>query len=185
MPKAKPKEDPCIDRLATLFLEHPAWTEAARHLDQNAESAVFFSHRPGEPWQLVRRRGKTLLRSGRPADPDFVFRFTPFSADRLCAVKGDVGDFAVELFSLMLEVDPEKRVGFRICASFPRLAARGYVTLLLSAGPKLIRFGVAHGVATLSELRRLVQSLRKQAPQAFEAQSGAAGRDPASKRSAR
>ena len=154
--------------LARLFREHPAWVEAARHVDDRAESAVFFAHLPGRQWRLVRRRGRTKLLRGAARDPDLVFRFTPAAVTRLAAVRGDVGDFAVELFSRMAERQRAQRVDFRVAASFRRLAERGYVRALLAAGPKVLTFAVAHGVVTLGQLRTLVERSRRKGPARWE-----------------
>ena len=103
-------EDESVTRLARMFLENPAWADAARRIESDATSTVFFSHRPGEPWRLERRRGRTLLLPGAAADPDFVFRFTPASIERLCAADGGIGHFAVALFGLIAQESPRLRV---------------------------------------------------------------------------
>jgi hypothetical protein len=151
-----------------MFLEKPAWVDAARRIESDATSSVFFSHRPGEPWHLERRRGKTLLLPGAAADPDFVFRFTPASIERLCSTEGGIGRFALELFELIAEEDPSLRVGFRIAAPFPRLVRRGYLRLLAVGGLRVLAFGAARGVRTLADLRRLVERVRRRAPEAWE-----------------
>jgi hypothetical protein len=151
--------DPWIARLARLFREHPAWCEAARHIDRRSTSSVFFTHRPGEPWHLERRGDETLLLPGAAADPDFVFRFPPTAIERLEAVSDGPADFAAELFALMLARDPEARVELRIAVGFARLLRRGYVRLLFAAGPRVRALGIAHGVLGLRDLRRLVATL--------------------------
>ncbi len=153
--------DPWIERLARLFSEHPAWREAARLLDRRATSTVFFRHRPGEPWHLERRGDETLLLPGAAEDPDFVFRFTPGAIDRLAAVTGNAGEFAAELFALAYSDDPAVRVNIRVAGGFARLLRRGYVRLLLAAGPRMREFGFAHGEMGMSSLQRLVTTLRK------------------------
>jgi hypothetical protein len=154
-----PRADATVDALATLFRDHPAWIRAARHIAEHAESAVAFTHRPGEHWRLVRRGGRTLLLPGRAGDPDFAFLFSPGAVARLAAVEGDVGDFAVELFTRIVDPPEAERVELRIVASFPRLVRRGYVRLLLAAGPKVVAFGAARGIRTLGDLRRLLTRL--------------------------
>lgn len=135
---------------------------------EGASSKVFFSHLPGEPWHLIRVGGESLLRPGPPAAPDFAFRFTPAAIDRLAKVEGGIGDFAVALFSLILETDPDLRIGFRIIAPFPRLVRRGYLRLLLHAGPELVAYGARHGVRNLRELQRVIARLRAEPPEAWE-----------------
>jgi hypothetical protein len=161
-------QDPVVERLAALFHDHPAWVAAARLLDPRASSRVCFRHRPGELWQLVQRDGRTRLLPGDVSDPDFVFRFAPGAVERLAAVAGGLGAFAVELFSSVLSEDPEQRVDLRIAAGFGRLAARGYVRLLLAAGPRVTAFGLRHGVRSIGALRRLVAELRSHEPAAWE-----------------
>ncbi len=163
-----PAPDAAIERLATLFREHEAWIAAARQLDAQSSSGVYFSHRPGEAWRLVFRDGGARLEPGAAADPDLVFRFTPASVERLSGVPGGMGEFAVTLFELMLEDDAELRVGFRIVAGFGRLTWRGYVRLLLAAGPKVLAFGASHGVGSLGALRRFVAQLRANGPAEWE-----------------
>jgi len=162
------REDDAVARLARMFVEHPAWVEAARRIESEATSSVFFSHRPGEPWHLERRRGRTLLLPGAAADPDFVFRFTPASIERLCATDGGIGRFALALFELVAEEKPGLRVGFRIAAPFPRLVRRGYLRLLAAGGLRLLALGASRGVRTPADLRRLVGRLRQRAPEAWE-----------------
>jgi hypothetical protein len=154
-------DDPWVERLARLFREHPAWQEAARQISPRATSSVFFNHRPGEAWHLERHGDETLLLTGAAADPDFSFHFPPAAIERLEAVQGGPGDFAAELFALALSDDPDLRVDLRIVAGFRRLLRRGYVGLLLSAGPRLRKLGAAHGVSGLADLARLVARLRQ------------------------
>jgi hypothetical protein len=156
--------DEWIDRLARLYREHPAWIAAARHLDSSASSTVYFSHRPGESWHLQQVGDETRLSPGAAPDPDLVFRFTPASIERLEAVQGAIGDFAVALFELIVADE----VKLRIAASFARLVRRGYVKLLLIAGPPVLAFGAAHGVRTARALRRVVAQVRSRLPLDWE-----------------
>ncbi len=163
-----PAPDAVVERLARLFGEHPAWVRAARQLAPEATSSVYFSHRPGEVWHLEQPRGTTQLLPGAAADPDFVFRFTPAAIARLEAVGGGIGDFAVELFRLVLADDPELRVGLRIAARFGRLLRRGYLGLLVAAGPRVLAFGAAHGIRTPGALRRFVTQIHSPTPAEWE-----------------
>ena len=95
MPKVS--VDDYIARLARLFLEHPVWIEAAKCLSADATSTIFFSHKPGQAWHLENCEGKILLLPGAAEDPDFVFRFTPATVQRLEGVDRRMDDFAVEL----------------------------------------------------------------------------------------
>ena len=166
MPEKSP--DDYIARLARLFLEHPIWIEAANRISADATSTIFFSHKPRQVWRLENREGKILLLPGAAEDPDFVFRFTPAAIRRLEDVDRGMDSFAVELFRLMLEESIDEGVRIRVVAGFPRLLRRGYVRLLLSAGPGVLAYGAAQGVLTLRSLQRLVTSTRSPEPMEWE-----------------
>ncbi len=160
--------DPAVARLAELFRAHPAWVAAARSLSDSSTSRVFFSHRPGEAWHLARRKGETLLLAGDTADPDLCFRFPRGAIERLASTRGGIGDFAVELLGLIATDEPDLHVDLRIAAPFARLARRGYLALLLRGGPKVLAFGAAHGVRTLTALRRFVATQSTGGPAPWE-----------------
>jgi hypothetical protein len=164
-------DDPHVERLARLFREHPAWRQAARHVSDDSTSRVLFTHRPGERWHLERENAGSQLLPGDVPDPDFVFRFSPESIERLAGVEGSVGAFAVELFRLILGEDARARVDLRIAAPFQRLVRRGYVRLLAASGGSVIAFGARHGIGSLGPLRRLVARLTQQAPEPWESGS--------------
>jgi hypothetical protein len=161
-------DDAVVTRLAESLRTHAAWRAAARYVAAEGESAVYFSHRPGEPWRFVRRAGESRLERGRAADPDFAFRFTPEAITELAAVEGGFGDVAVVLFELIASAEPPRRVEFRIVAPFWRLVLRGYLRLLLAAGPRVVAFGATHGVRTVTALARLVADLRRREPADWE-----------------
>jgi len=160
-----------IETLARMFREHPAWKETARMIDPRSTSTVYFKHRPDEPWHLERSGDDTLLLPGAAADPDFVFRFSPGSIARLAAVRGNAGDFAAELFSLAWSEDPAVRVNIRIATGFARLLRRGYVRLLLAAGPRARAIAAANGVEGMSSIQHLVATMRKIDRAGWEEQS--------------
>jgi len=154
-------EDPHVARLRRLFETHPVWLAAARHVLPEACSTVRFSHLSGRAWTLRAEAGHTVLVPGRARDPDFVFRFTPAAVERLEATRGRTADFAIELFTLIEHPDPALRVGFRVAAPFSRLVRRGYLGLLAAAGPRVLAYGAARGVAGVGALRRLVERRRR------------------------
>jgi hypothetical protein len=170
------RSDAVVEKLAELFRSHPAWVRAARRLDARATSNVYFSQRPGEVWQLRNSSGESELLPGRGASPDFAFCFTPAAVDRLAAVRGGVGGFAVELFSLIVADEEELRIGFRVVAPFSTLMRRGYVKLLLMGGSRLLAFGASRGVRTLGDLRTLATRVRAQQPESWEEDVTAEGR---------
>jgi hypothetical protein len=148
--------DDWTEKLACLFAEQPAWIKAARHLRDDATSTVYFSHREGDPWRLEMRGGRARLVHGAAHDPDLAFRFSPRSIERLESVEGGIGEFAVALFEEIVDGS----VDLRIRAGFARLAMRGYVKLLVAAGPPVLAFGASHGIRTLGALRKFVSELR-------------------------
>jgi len=164
--------DPVVAKLAQLFAQHPAWVTAAQKLEPEATSGVFFHHLPGEAWRLERCDGETHLLAGAARDPDLVFRFSARAVDRLAAVDGGIGDFAVELFRLITEPDEDLRVGFRVAVAFPRLLRRGYLSVLGAGGWRVLAFGAARGVRTVAQLRALVEALSRNEPEPWERSPG-------------
>jgi hypothetical protein len=160
--------DAHVEKLAACYREHPAWREAARRLSAEASSAVYFSHRPGEAWHLSQREDGAELQPGKADDPDLAFCFTPAAIERVASVRGGIGDFAVALFECMASGDPELRVGFRVVAPLLRLVRRGYVGLMVSAGPMVAAYGARQGIRTLGQLRLLVQQSRARGPAEWE-----------------
>ena len=160
--------DPHVVRLVELFASHPIWCEAARRIREDSCSRVFFQHQPGQPWRLVRRAGGTVLEPGHVEDPDLALCFAPQAIEELASTRGSVSEFALALFRLALDDDPERRVRIRVIAPFTRLIARGYVDLLLRGGPKLLWFGASHGVRTPGQLRQLVDAVRRAEPEDWE-----------------
>lgn len=162
-----------VSQLARMFAEHPVWREAAGYVvDPSATSDVYFAERPGEAWHLELAGGGATLRPGRSRDPDFVFRFSAEAVRRLAATRGGLADFAIELFESMRSDDPARRVDFRVAAPFARLLRRGYVRLLVAAGPRVVAFGARQGVRGLWDLWRLVESARRADPADWEIEAG-------------
>ncbi len=160
--------DQTVEVLGEFFRSHRAWREAAQRIDPEAMSDVYFSHRPGEVWHLLQSAPGSALEPGKADDPDFVFRFSPGAVRRLQTVEGGIVEFALELFSLIDESDPEDRVDLRVVAPFSRLRERGYVRLLLDAGPKLAKYGLQRGILSVSGVRKLVRSARAAPPFPWE-----------------
>lgn len=151
--------DTHIELLRNLFLTHPAWRMAAGHLKEGSSSRLLFSHVPGE-FHLLRKGGESLLLPGPAKDPDLAFRFTPKSIERLSRVRGsDIADFALELLDCAASPDPDIQVRMQVIASFPKLLMRGYATVLLKAGPRVLKAS-SGGSVGLSDARRWIAQLR-------------------------
>ncbi len=152
--------DETVSALAELFRKHPGWRQAAREIARVSTSNVYFTHRPGVAWHLEQRDVGSSLEPGKADDPDFVFRFAPGAVERLQGVKGGIGEFAAELFSLADGADPEHHVDLRVVASFSRLRARGYLRLLVKAGPRVIAYGLSRGIFSVADIGKLVHQAR-------------------------
>lgn len=151
-------------KLEHMLKTHPAWIATAKTIRDGSSSRVYFSHLPGE-YHMERRNGESLLLAEPVADPDFAFRFTPKSIDRLCSVKGhEQADFAIEFFECVVSDDPDLQVGLRVIAGFPRLLWRGYVTMLLRGGPRLLAYGATRGIHSVSDLRKFLSQTRASDP---------------------
>ena len=113
----------------------------------------------------------TMAQSCKPAGRTIRISpsvFTPAAIERVASVQGGIGEFAVALFECIASEDPELRVGFRVAAPLTRLLRRGYVGLILAAGPMVAAYGTRRGIRTLAQLRRLVQESRATGPAEWE-----------------
>jgi len=155
-------------RLAWRFREHHVWVGAMGRIKPGTTSAVYFSHRPGDPWHVIAVDDVVCLRHGPAPDPDFAFCFTHEAIDALASVEGGIGDVAVRLFDLILEGE----VGFRIIASFWRLIRHGHLRLVLEGGPKVVAYGAQHGIRTLGQLAAFVRQIRSSTPMPCEQGGG-------------
>src|SRR6185295_19151167 len=74
------------------------------------------------------------------------------------------------------------RVSIRITTGFARLLRRGYVRLLLAAGPRARAIAAANGVEGMSSIQHLVATMRRLDRSGSEQQSRRAGQadDPSS-----
>ena len=160
--------DPYVIQLAELFAENPTWVKAMQPVSEGAASNVYFSHLPGSVWHLVKEGDVVDLRHGPGENPDFVFRFTPASIEALSATDGGADDVAVQLFSLILDDDPARRIGFRIAAPFTTLIRHGHLQLVIKSGPKTLAFGASHHIFTPWHLRSFVGRIRSTTPEPWE-----------------
>jgi hypothetical protein len=152
--------DESVTRLAELFRSHPARTQAAALLAEDACSNVRFRHRPGEVWHLARVEGVTRLVPGARPDADPELTFSPAAIERLAQTRAGIPDFALALFELAVDPDPALGVELRILAPFLRLVRRGYLRLIVAGGPSVLAWGAAHGVRSLGDLRRWIARVR-------------------------
>lgn len=156
--------DAHVEKLRTLLATHPAWLSTAKTIRDGSSSRVYFSHLPGE-FHMLRKDGQSLLLDEPVLDPDFAFRFTPKAIDCLSAVKGsEQADFAIAFFDCVVSDDPELQVGLRVTAGFTRLVWRGYVTMLLRGGPRLLAYGATRGIHSVSDLRKFMRQTRASDP---------------------
>ena len=160
--------DETVSILVDLFLEHPAWRQAAQRIARESTSNIYFTHRPGVAWHLEQREVGSVLEPGKVDDPDFVLRFAPGAVRRLRAVEGGIGEFAAELFELADGEDPENRIDLRVVASFSRLQERGFLQLLLDAGPKVAAYGLSRGIFGVADFAKLVRRVRATAAYEWE-----------------
>ena len=156
--------DAHVEKLRALFASHPAWLSTAKTIRDGSSSRVYFSHLPGE-FLMLRKDGKSLLLDEPAPDPDFAFRFTPGAIDRLCQVEGsEQADFAIALFDCIVSDDPDLQVGLRVISGFTRLVWRGYVTMLLRGGPRVLAYGATRDIYNVADLRKFMRQTRASDP---------------------
>lgn len=148
-----------FETMRRFYAESPACLKAAKPIKEGASSLVMFEG-DDRPYALVREKGVSVLRPGRPEDPDMFFRFTAGAVEALASLRTrSVGEYATRIFDLILSEDPRCRVDYRLFSDFATLFRRGYVGILLLGGPAVLAYGARHGVKGIGGLKRLIASV--------------------------
>jgi hypothetical protein len=143
------------EALRTFFESNPAAGKAARPLSREARVNLALD---GGGAHFTMESGGPEVRDGAHADPDFTLTLPAGAVERITALEsGDVGEFGIAFFKLVLERDPALKVRVRIHAHTSRLLGHGYLGVLALGGMKvtwwLVKNGVRNPRAAIDRLR--------------------------------
>jgi hypothetical protein len=146
---------PSFDALKSFLETAPAAQRATRALGRGARVNVALETGAA---RFTMESGAPRLEEGAAPDPDFTLRLPAGAVERLTSLRSqDVGEFGVEFFKLVLDRDPNRKVGVKIDAPTTRLLGNGYLSVLALGGLKvswwLIKNGVKNPKAAIDRLR--------------------------------
>gem|GEM_PF-2031686 len=110
-------------------------------LKEGAVAEVQFDDDP-ESYMMIKEKGRSVFRKGKPKKPQIYLKFTEGAVDYLLEVKGSDKKATEEYVSRFSEciLDPtdERRVVFKLCANVLTGARMGYFGMMLQGGRKAI-----------------------------------------------
>jgi hypothetical protein len=145
-----------FEALKSFFESAPVARKATKPLGRGAEVALSLDG--GEPARFTMESGAPQVLAQGARDPDFTLTLPEGAVMHITGLQsGDVGEFGVEFFKLVLTKDPATKVRIRIDAPTTRLLSHGYLGVLALGGVKvtwwLIKNGVKNPKAAIDRLR--------------------------------
>ena len=147
--------------LQRFFETSESARRAATHLKSAAEVGVKFTDVPGEyRFQVV--EGKPRFLDGKAKDPDFELTMAPGAVKALAAQpNADVGDLGILFFQHILSKDPNSKIGVKLHSGLIRLTMRGWVSVMMSGGGKVLGWMATKGLQGPSAIAHAISRLRK------------------------
>ena len=147
--------DPNLAALKRFFQESPAARKATRPLARGARVNLALD---GGPAHFTMESGAPQVLEGSAADPDFTLSLPLAAVERITSIEGgDVGEFGIGFFQLVLERDPALHVRIHLDARTAQLLSHGYLGVLAVGGVKvtwwLLKNGVRNPKAAIDRLR--------------------------------
>jgi hypothetical protein len=146
---------PSYEALKKFFETTEAARKATKPLEPGAEVALRLESGPA---RFTMDRGQAKVLDEPAKSPDFTLTLPDGAVRRITALESDdVGEFGIEFFKLVLEKDPNLKVGVKIDAPTGQLLKHGYLGVLAIGGMKvtwwLLRNGVKNPKAAIDRLR--------------------------------
>jgi len=134
---------------------------AASHLKPAAEVGVKFTDLPGH-YRFTLVEGKPRFLDGTPKDPDFELTMAPGAVSALAAQPdADVGELGILFFQHILSRDPDSKIGVKLHSGLIKLTMRGWVSVMMSGGAKVIGWMASKGLKGPSAIASALGRLRK------------------------
>jgi hypothetical protein len=144
-----------FEALKKFFETSEVARKATKPLGRDAEVGLQLD---GGPAHFTMAGGAPTVAEGPPAKPDFTLTLPDGAVKRITSLQsGDVGEFGIEFFKLVLEKDPAMKARVKIDASTSQLLSHGYLGVLAVGGMKvtwwLLKNGVRNPKAAIDRLR--------------------------------
>jgi hypothetical protein len=149
-----------IEKLRTLFGEHPAALAATRPLKVGVAVGLQV-HGETLTYHFIKTATGGEIREGRGSGTDFDLVMGCEAIDAVCATTGgSVGDFGVSFFKTLLNGDPEQGSRVALNAGLLKLAGSGYIKVLTLGGPKVVAFLTKEGYFGPRGIAKAIRKLR-------------------------
>ncbi|MEW5947612.1 MAG: hypothetical protein AB1742_15595 [bacterium] len=126
------------ERMKRFYEESEIGHQIAAPLVEGATAIVEFDGDP-ETYTLVKVKGRSVLKPGRPQKADIYFRFSAGAINYLFEPPtADAADYVNRLCDCLLETDPGKKVEFKLLQSLVTGWRKGYIAMMKLGGPRAI-----------------------------------------------
>ena len=105
------------------------------------DGAVAEVHIDGEEgcFMLIREKGKSHLREGKPPKPEMFMKFNKGAIEYMMDLKTDsVEDYVERLGECVFFPTPDRKVEVKICTNLITAARMGYFKMMLKGGKKAV-----------------------------------------------
>lgn len=114
------------------------------------EGAVAFIEFEGDdtPYTLVKEKGKSVLKPGKPAKHEMYMKFNKGAIDYILSTDSEkIEDYALRLFECAIRPTPERRVEGKLTTSLLDAYRKGYIKMLLLGGSKAVGWAAQMGIS--------------------------------------
>src|SRR5919201_6814380 len=147
--------------LQRFFETSESARKAAAHLRSAAEVGVQFTDVRGD-FRFALVDGKPRFLDGKAKDPDFDLTIAPGAVTAIAAQpNADVGDLGILFFQHIIAKDPQSKIGVKVHSGLIKLTMRGWVSVMMSGGGKVIAWLASKGLKGPSAIASAVSRIRK------------------------
>jgi hypothetical protein len=98
-------------------------------------------------YMLIREKGRSWFREGKPPKPQMYMKFTKGAIEWLMDVKNDdVGEYVERMGTCVLDPTPERRIEVKICTNLLTAARMGYFRMMMKGGTRALKLAGKLGI---------------------------------------
>src|SRR5919201_5254722 len=147
--------------LQRFFETSESARKAAAHLRSAAEVGVQFTDVQGD-FRFALVDGKPRFLDGKAKDPDFELTMAPGAVMAIAAQPdADVGELGILFFQHIVARDPQSKIGVKLHSGLIKLTMRGWVSVMMSGGAKVIAWMASKGLKGPSAIASALGRLKK------------------------
>lgn len=143
----RPMSNELYLRMKEFFETNPITKKLVEPLKEGAVAWMEFEG-DETPYTLIKEKGKSVLRPGKPEKPELYMKFNKGAIDYLFELRSDnIQDYALRLFECAIRPTPERRVEGKLLTSLLDAYRKGYIKMLLLGGPKAVGWAAQLGIS--------------------------------------